>query len=95
MCDTMEPPKYRCHKEVYALKIAKIEKDKDLAKAENRETDGSAIITPADEGYGPFEVDSEYMRKHNPQPGGYYVTYKDGYKSYSPAEPFEEGYTRI
>jgi hypothetical protein len=30
-----------------------------------------------------------------PQPGGYFVVYKDGYKSFSPAKAFEEGYTRI
>lgn len=27
--------------------------------------------------------------------GGYYVRYQDGYESWSPAEAFEEGYTRI
>lgn len=61
----------------------------------NRETDGSAIITPIEEGYGPFKVDSAYMRKHKPQAGGYYVLYKDGYTSFSPADAFEDGYTRI
>ncbi len=37
----------------------------------------------------------DYMRKHQPKIGGYFVVYKDGYKSFSPAEAFEEGYTRI
>ena len=27
--------------------------------------------------------------------GGYYVLYKDGFASWSPAKAFEEGYTRI
>lgn len=90
-----EMPKYQSHKKVWALKIAKIDKDIDLAKAEDRETDGSALITPADEGYGEFKVDHEYMRKHNPEVGGYYVVYTDGYKSFSPAKAFEDGYTRI
>ena len=63
-------------------------------EGENRETDGSAMITPEEEGYAPFKVDFEYMRKHKPQVGGYFVQYEDGYKSFSPAEPFESGYTR-
>lgn len=27
--------------------------------------------------------------------GGYYVRYADGYESWSPAQAFEEGYTRV
>ncbi len=91
----VEMPKYKSHKTVHALKIASIELDSDKAKKENRETDGSAIITPSDEGYAPFKVNHDYVHKHNPQAGGYYVVYDDGYKSWSPAKAFEEGYTRI
>ena len=93
-------PKYKCHKEVWALKIAKIEIIKPtIAELEailnqDREPSGG-IITPEDKGYGPFEVNQEYIRKHNPKVGGYYVVYKDGYKSFSPADAFEEGYTRV
>ena len=90
-----EMPRYKCHKEVRALKIARIEFDHDKARAENRETDGSATITPAEGGYTPFKVDANYVHKHKPQAGGYYVVYKDGYRSWSPAEAFEDGYTRI
>lgn len=90
-----EMPKYQSHKKVWALKIAKIDKDIDKAKEEDRETDGSAVITPADEGYGPFTVDGTYMAKHTPEVGGYYVVYEDGYKSFSPAEAFDNGYTRV
>ena len=35
------------------------------------------------------------MLKHQPTVGGYYVVYKDGYKSFSPADAFESGYTRV
>jgi hypothetical protein len=35
------------------------------------------------------------MHKHKPQVGGYYVLYKDGYASFSPASAFEEGYDLI
>jgi hypothetical protein len=53
------------------------------------------MVTPADEGYAPFKVDSAYMSKHKPVEGGYFVVYEDGYKSFSPAEAFESGYSRI
>ena len=86
-----EMPKYKSHKEVWALKIKEIKRD---GEGENRETDGSAMITPEDEGYAPFKVDHVYMHKHNPEIGGYYVVYTDGYKSFSPAEAFEDGYTK-
>jgi len=88
-----EMPRYKCHKQVWALKIAKIENDLDKAKEENRETDGSAIITPTEEGYGAFRVDNQFMHKHKPEVGGYFVRYKEGYQSFSPAAAFEEGYS--
>lgn len=43
----------------------------------------------------------EWLQKHQPGAGiqsfsgGYYVRYADGYASWSPAEAFEEGYTRV
>ena len=89
----IEMPKYQCHKIVWALKIKNIIPDG--ADDPNRETDGSAMIEPEDSRYAAFKVDCEYMRKHNPQVGGYYVVYEGGYKSYSPAEPFESGYSKV
>lgn len=91
----IELPKYQSHKKVWALKIKSIQLDSDLAKETNRETDGSAIIEPFEDRYAPFCVDHEYMRKHQPQVGGYYVLYEGGYKSWSPADAFEAGYTLI
>ncbi len=108
-----EMPRYKCHKEVWALKIAKIEPiyDKRPTIAElERILDSNAegpvleaagrliggfMVTPADEGYAPFEVGFDYVNRHKPEAGGYFVVYTDGYKSYSPAKAFEEGYTRI
>lgn len=90
-----EMPRYRSHNQVWALRIARIEYDSDDAKLEDRETDGSAIITPIEEGYAPFKVDHAYVHKHKPQVGGYYVVHQDGYKSWSPADAFEDGYTKI
>ncbi len=81
----MEMPRYKCHKEVWALKIADI---RYVGEHEH-------LITPEDKKYAPFQVESTYVDKHDPKPGGYYVAYKGGYKSYSPAEAFEGGYSLV
>jgi len=88
-----EMPRYECHKQVWALKIKAIVRDSDKAREEQRETDGSAMITPEENGYAPFKVDAAYMHKHKPEVGGYYVVYADGYKSFSPTKAFEDGYS--
>ena len=75
-----EMPRYQCHKKVHALKIADVT---------------GCTITPADEGYAPFEVDPAMYSRYTPVTGDYYVVYDDGYKSFSPAKAFEEGYTRL
>jgi hypothetical protein len=81
-----ELPKYQSHKQVWALKVKEV-----MCKSDRSE----GAIIPEDEGYAPIPVTGDYLKKHNPQPGGYYVVYPDGYKSWSPAEAFESGYTRI
>lgn len=97
MSDTFgsrEMPRYSCHKEVWALKIAQLTHTSTGELIEDGdEFVGNVTITPVEEGYAPFEVDAAYMTKHQPRSGGYYVVYKDGYKSYSPAKAFEEGYS--
>ncbi len=85
-----EMPRYKCHKEVWALKIKAIELHNRMP-----DTDYSATITPEEPGYAPFEVTYDYQVNHNPRVGGYYIVYKDGYKSFSPADAFEEGYTLV
>jgi len=80
-----EMPRYQCHKKVWALKIKEI----------NLVAAGDHTILPEESIYAPFRVSDEYVRKHNPQVGGYYVVYDDGYASFSPAKAFEEGYTRL
>lgn len=86
-----ELPQYQCHKRVWALKIAAVRK----CTEDGEEDDGRRIIIPVEEGFAPFEVGSEYVNKHIPEVGGYYVVYEDGYRSYSPAQAFESGYTKI
>jgi hypothetical protein len=87
-----EMPKYQCHKQVWALRIKNIEV---FEQGSPNALAGAACITPFEIGYAPFFVDQAYLDKHNPQIGGYYVVYDDGYKSWSPAQAFEQGYTRI
>lgn len=79
-----EMPQYECHKKVWALKI----------RAFDIGIDGGTI-TPADEGFAPFDVGAEWITRYKPDQGdlGYYVVYDDGDKSWSPTEPFEKGYT--
>ena len=80
-----EMPKYKCHKEVWALKIAEVEV---LG-------DGAVILYPEDKSYENILLDKGFQEKHKPYQGGYYVVYADGYKSFSPANAFESGYTLI
>lgn len=85
MTEAGEMPKYKCHKQVHALRI----------RAININPDGSASIIPEEDGYAQFDVTAEYYIKHQPKIGGYYVVYKDGHESFSPADAFESGYTPV
>jgi len=103
-----EMPRYKSHKHVWALKIKKLVRE-ELPKFSGANLQRIILacdwershgpmrthFIPEEEGYGPIPLDEEYLRKHNPQVGGYYVVYADGYKSWSPAQAFEEGYTRV
>lgn len=81
-------PKYQCHKKVWALKIKTID-------GLNQDPIINVTITPEEKTYAPFQVNYGYIDKHKPEVGGYYVVYEDGYESFSPAEAFESGYTKI
>jgi len=86
-------PKYKCHKEVWALKIDRLERDADK-RGPNEETDGSITIFDDKVG-GMMKLGADFVGRHRPEVGGYIVIYEDGYKSFSPAKAFEEGYSRI
>ena len=86
-----EMPKYRCHKEVWALKIKSVEGCGEASGLSH----GQYLLSFADVPYSSTIVTAEYVAKHNPQPGGYYVVYDDGYTSFSPAEAFEAGHTSV
>lgn len=80
-----EMPRYKSHKEVHALKIVRI--------GSRSVVDGARLYF--EHPFAPIEVDQKWVDQHEPKAGGYYVVYDDGYTSWSPAEAFEQGYTRI
>lgn len=90
-----EMPQYQCHKKVWALRIKAVEQ----SPADKVVAGGSweLLIEPEgeNEGYEPITVSHAWHEKNKPEAGGYYVVYADGYKSFSPAKSFEDGYTRI
>lgn len=79
--------RYVCHKNVDAGKITSIEPG----------LDGGRLIHYQDASGQPAWVmmSWSWWDKHRPMVGGYLVQYRDGYTSYSPAQAFEEGYTRV
>jgi len=85
MSDSREMPRYKSHKQVWALKIKSI----------NFETN---TIVPEDKGYGAFNVSPEWIARNQAAKDfadGYFVVYDDGYASYSPTKAFEEGYVQV
>jgi hypothetical protein len=73
-------PRWQCHKEVFADKIVgSADVGRDLYLA------SGAFV----------RVQRELQTNGRPIIGGYYVRYLDGYESWSPADAFEDGYTRI
>jgi hypothetical protein len=95
-------PLYRCHKEVWALRIVEvipapkptIEELDRILNGDEGTTDVGAILV-VEGHFAPIAVTRDFIGRHQPQAGGYYVVYKDGYKSFSPATAFEQGYTRV
>jgi hypothetical protein len=81
-------PVWQSHKKVSAFKISVI------ALADDDSGDAALIGHDGDKDFV-AEVDHPYMAKHQPEVGGYYVQYEDGYASFSPAAAFEDGYTPI
>ena len=83
--NTQELPRYQCHKQVRAVKIAAIEFNSD-GSAKFAAMDGRTYSTGG--GY-------RSRFKGTDADLGYFVVYDDGYQSWSPAKAFEDGYTRI
>lgn len=52
-------------------------------------------VVPEDKSYPALLVSRRWFAKHQPEAGGYYVLYGDGYASYSPPGAFEQGYRLV
>lgn len=88
-------PAYKSHKVVRAVKIRHLTiPEEDIQKGHVES--GALLLMPElpvqTEG---FIIGKEFVEKHKPRPGGYFVAYQDGYTSYSPAAAFESGYTPL
>lgn len=79
-------PEYQSHKKVRAIKVT------------NEEPQPSGWDVFTDDG-GMTHVSTDFFNRHIPDAGtfagGYLIKYPDGYLSWSPAEAFEMGYTRV
>lgn len=91
MIESGKVPTWRSHKEVCGdkviNKVAVMGNDGE-DRVEHWELEGGAVVkvlgslrNRVPEGVDPV--------------GGYYVLYEDGFESWSPAKPFEDGYTRV
>lgn len=76
-------PVYQCHKKVNAAKINVI--NGTALELSFQDGDRTRIKT--------VRVDPEWIERHKPEVGGYFVAYDNNYTSYSPADAFESGYT--
>lgn len=77
---------YRCHKTVFAFKITSIVPQDPTSLTSNYQLIGDD---------GAVVVDPDWMAKHSPYVGGYFVEYSDRYQSFSPPDVFEAGYSEI
>lgn len=80
---------YQSHKIVQAAKIERIEPCHEDCPDEKAHADLFFV------GGGEVRVFRDYLSRHKPQVGGYYVKYRDDYASWSPAKEFEDGYDEL
>jgi hypothetical protein len=83
--DAAQPPQYRSHKQVGALRILGIEIG----------SDQRGLISFHEPGFAPIMCEPKMFSRYMPVQGDYLVFYEDGYQSFSPKKAFEDGYTRI
>ncbi len=89
-------PRWQCNEIVEAVQITGIAYDSDIARSEGRkETDNGAYLYHDAEGIPAIKVSQQYIIKHHPEEGGYFIKNADGGLSYSTAESFEAGHTRV
>jgi len=90
----VELPRYQCHKQIRAAKIAEVTLHDPTGSNPPVEFAGG-FLHFEDKRIPCVAFDANFWNKHHPEKGGYFVIYTNGYISYSPAQAFEEGYTII
>lgn len=91
MSEVQGLPQWQCHKVVSAFKIV------ERKRAYSQDVDSSEGFTHkllGDDGIA-VVVGQDYMDRHQPLVGGYFVQYENGHQSFSPAEAFEAGYSSL
>lgn len=82
-------PRWKCHKVVRASKITQLER-------RQLDDEPPVFLVHVEDLDTPIEVPQEYLTKRpTPAVGGYFVLYRDGYMSWSPASEFDDGYDRL
>jgi hypothetical protein len=89
-----EMPRYKCHKQVWALQIASV--------SHNTTTIWRRLAF-VEKGHAPLVVDGSLFSRYTPEPGDYYVVYADGYDElgarwyviFSPKKAFEEVWENV
>lgn len=90
MSASAQMPRYKSHKEVHALKLCGWE-----------QWDGGVTLMPADRSFSAITIEGDEGERigeaalNSSGDPGYLVVYEGGYRSWSPTEAFEKGYTRI
>jgi hypothetical protein len=84
-------PRWQSHKKVYGDRIKGIER---LDPKVGWGRDDTGLRWLLDCGVI-VSVTKDLIARGSPTAGDYFIQYDDGYKSWSPAKAFEEGYTRI
>lgn len=82
---TKHMPLYQSHKQVRAMQIEEVKYGVSGGH--------DWRLTFIDDSF--LDVPNDWISRHNPVKGGYYVVYSSGYASFSPGKEFEEGYTLI
>jgi hypothetical protein len=86
---------YVSHKTVHAMRIEQIVDGQEEINGEVVGFGTCNLIGTDRDGDVSINVPIEWVNHFKPEVGGYFVQYEDGYASYSPAEPFERGYTKV
>ena len=81
---------WRSHKVVKAGRLMRQQPESDPG-----ELDVILIVEDVNGAPCKIGVPRDFFARKVPFPGDYIVIYDDGYKSWSPAKAFEEGYTRV